>query len=600
MSLDELDVAKESIRAACAVSTTAWLEFTGAIQAKGGAIVKGPKANRYQRDISAVEQWCIENNRPCRIIGLKPRRGGSSTISVAMLHKNLSMQQKRACIIGADHTQGGNLLTMLRLMAKEDDLMDEKALIQQEKGSYPNGSTVVQVTASNPHAGVGAGFEFLLCTEFAKWSLDGVTNAEIVFSEISKCVPDLPGTVVILESTAWGASGAYFDKYQLAITFDELKAGKDGFVKVFAPWFSFEDYVREPSLEQLESAEEYTEKEMEVALRHGLSIQQVAWMRYAVRELCNRDWDIFTQDYPFDEKSAFLSSGSKRFNLQALIKMKEESKLPENQPEFGVLELNADNKPAWRRTSPDEGRWMIWEKPKAGCAYILSVDLMTGASQVSGKDPDSHAPKIWRKGYFQQGKGWVPARIVATMYGDWQEWVKNKKFKLWWDIDILEEQVWRGSVYFGGCCIAPEINMDRGLIELLKKRGANIYQREIFGKRDFMEDKALGWLTNTQTREMAIECLARGIREHGRSFDGVDIHDPFVLHEAESFIVKESGRSEASGGAHDDNILGSAIGLVLIEHATTYQVQARERMLPPDLQAHYDAKNAQGPLNQFS
>lgn len=519
---------------------------------------------------------------------------------MASLHKNLSSSRKRGCIIGGDHTQGGNLLTMLRLMALEDDLMDEKAEIMTEKGRYPNGSTVVQLTASNPHAGVSAGFEVLIATECAKWSGDGVTDAEKVLSEILKCVPNLPGTLIIIESTAWGASGAFYEKCMSAITFDELKAGKDGFVLVFAPWFAFEDYVRDPALEGMESAEDYSEKEMELAVKHNLTIRQVAWMRWSIREECRRDFSIFCQDYPFDVKSAFLSSGRKRFNLAAIEKMKEEAKLPQNQPEFGVLELSADEKPSWRPTIPDEAQWMRWEKPMPGCSYIFPVDLMTGASQVGGKDPDSHAPIIWRKGYFAKNKGWVPARIVARMMGDWAEWQKNKRYKLWWDIDILEERVWRGSLYYGGCIIVPEVNMDRGMIELLKKRGANIYQREIFNKRESIEDKALGWLTTTQTREMAIEKLAQGIREHGRSYDGVDIHCPFVLQEIEAFIVKENGRSEAAGGYHDDNVLSAAIGLTLIDHATTFQTEERARALPPDLQAHVDAMEAAGATSQYS
>jgi hypothetical protein len=243
---------------------------------------------------------------------------------------------------------------------------------------------------------------------------------------------------------------------------------------------------------------------------------------------------------------------------------------------------------------------MRFEKPRPGCQYIFPVDLMTGASQVSGKNPDSHAPIILRKGYFQQGKGWVPTRVAARMMGDWAEWVKNKRYKLWWDIDVLEEQVWRGSLYYGGCTIVPEINMDRGIIELLKQRGANIYQREIFNRREYTLDKALGWQTNTQTREMAIENLSKGIREHGRSYEGIDIYCPFCLQELEAFIVRDNGRSEASGGMHDDNTLSLAIGVTLLDHATTYQVPERERILPRDLQEHMDRWNGQSAINQYS
>jgi hypothetical protein len=226
---------------------------------------------------------------------------------------------------------------------------------------------------------------------------------------------------------------------------------------------------------------------------------------------------------------------------------------------------------------------MRWEEPREGCAYLASVDVMTGSSQVSGKDPDNHAPLVWRKGYFENGRGWVLPRLVCRLIGDWPEWERNKRYELRWDIDVLEEQVWRMSRYYGNCLIVPEMNMDRGLVELLKLRGANIYQREIFNRREMTLDKALGWMTDARTREMAIEVLAKHVREYGHSSAGVDIHCPILLAEMENFIVKENGRSEAMNGKHDDNVLSAAIGLSTIEGATVYRERVRERPLPRDL-----------------
>jgi len=155
------------------------------------------------------------------------------------------------------------------------------------------------------------------------------------------------------------------------------------------------------------------------------------------------------------------------------------------------------------------------------------------------------------------------------------------------------------SQYYGNCLIAPEMNMDRGMAELLKLRGANIYEREQFNRREQTTTGALGWVTNAQTREMAIETLARHIREYGTDGGGVDIHCPILLDELGSFIVRESGRSEAMAGKHDDNVLSAAIGLATLGGATAFRSGVRKRPLPRDLALAEVAMAAGGARAQY-
>lgn len=592
---------KEAIKLAVMWSVAAWFEAFGVIQAKGGAILRAPDllANYLQRTVSEVVEWCIEHRVPCRLLILKPRQKGCSTFSVAAFYRWLSNEVKRGCIIGGAHDQGDNLFKMLKLYAENDEFAGpNKAKVLDREARWPNGSRAVQQTARNPEAGRSGTFEALLATEVARWFEEGVANAADVLAGLLKCVPNLPGTLVILETTANGASGDFYERWQKGITFEELKAGKAGFVKIFVPWFVFEDSRRDPELESIESEADYSDKEKELAAEHGLDAWQVAWMRWAIREECKGDVDIFCQDYPFDDESAFLRSGRRRFNIGRVSKMKEAAKL--YPPDFGVFEMQGDEV-VFRTTPAEEARVMRWEQPREGCAYLESVDVMTGSSQVSGKDPDNHSPLIWRKGYFEHGRGWVPPRLVCRLIGDWLEWERNKKYELRWDIDVLEEQVWRMSRYYGDCLIVPEMNMDRGLVELLKLRlGANIYQREIFNRREQTIDKALGWTTDVRTREMAIEILAKHVREYGHGNAGVDIHDPILLAEMESFIVKENGRSEAMSGKHDDNVMSAAIGMATLEGATVYRRRSRVAPPPRDLQQAEAAMRGGAGVSQYS
>ncbi len=585
--------AKDVLKLAIMRSVAGWFEAYGTIQKKGGAIVKAPdlRANFMQREISDVVEYCRANRIPCRIISLKPRQRGSSTFYIAVCHRYLANDQKRGCVVGGAHEQGEKLFNMLKLYANNDEFGSTKAKIMDRDGRYPNGSTVTRITAASPHSGTGGTFEVLICTEVAKWAEEGVANAADYLTNLLKTVPSTDGsegTIIVLESTAYGASGDFYDRYQQAITFEELKAGKRGYVKLFFPWFKFDDCWIEPAKEGLESAADLSQKEAELAAKWGLNLGQIAFMRWAIREECKGDFDTFCQDYPFDDQSAFLKSGRCRFNIGCLAKMKEAARI--YPPTFGVFEMQGDEV-VFRTTPPAEARVMRWEQRREGCAYLESVDVMTGESQTAGEEPDNHAPLVWRKGYFENGRGWVPPRLVCRIIGDWMEWERTKKYELRWDIDILEEQVWRMSKYYGDCLIVPEMNMDRGLVELLKLRGANIYQREIFNRREQTLDKALGWMTDPRTREMAVEVLAKHIREYGHNNAGVDIHDPITIAELENFIVKGNGRSEAANGKKDDNVMSSAIGLSTIEGATVYRVQVRERPLPRDLRDAEAAMN---------
>ncbi len=142
-----------------------------------------------------------------------------------------------------------------------------------------------------------------------------------------------------------------------------------------------------------------------------------------------------------------------------------------------------------------------------------------------------------------------------------------------WDLDVLEEAIWRLANYYGGqspAMIAIEMNQDRGLTELLKKRGANLYMREQFNQRENRVTKALGFQTNEKTRENLVEKLATLVREWDSPGNGIDIWCPLALEQCENFVRKAKGRSEHADGWHDDDVLAIALGAQLIEHATLY------------------------------
>lgn len=574
----------EAIRLALNINRAARFEMYGAIKPKVGPIIKSPDliANYLQRLESDVVQYCLLNELPCRIIKLKPRQKGSSTFSVYNVFCHLSDARANGAIIGGNHMQGANLMEMLGTYATHDTFSRKnKCRVITKTADWSNGSICDQLTAKNKEAGRAGTYQCVIATEYARWAEEGVANAGDVLSGLLKCVADVPLTLIELESTANGASGDFYDRWQTAITFDELKAGKRGFVRVFAAWWQFEDSRRNPELEVDQEAVIPPDKVAEVRAKFGLDDWQIAWMQWACREECKKDFDVFCEEYPFDAESAFRTSGRRRFNVRKLDAMIERARM--FPPQFGQLDP-AEKRPVWRPCPSDEARLVRWEHPKGNARYLVSVDSMTGETQVGGKDPDNHAVGVIRAGYFEAGRGWVPPMLVARLIDDWGIWERSRKYALRWDIDVLEEQVWRLAQYYGNCMIVPEMNADRGLVELLKLRpGANIFVRRLWNQREQKEANAYGWVTDIKTREIVVENLARAVRMHGEPGEGVDIFCPITLSEMQDFVVKMNGRSEAMGGRHDDTVLQMAIGLMCLDGATTYSEPKVEIALPWDL-----------------
>lgn len=573
MSMDGL------LREACRWNTAVWMETCAKIEKKNGDVER-PTCNEYQRKLSEVIQWCHENGRPCRIVALKPRQKGSSTFSVAALYRRMQDKRGRGLIAGGAHFQGANLFKILKTYAAHDELAPKSCNVMDTEARMKNGSTIERITLANPNAGRSGTYQALVITEVAYLSEEGVANATNVLNGLLKCVPFEADTIIIQESTAKGASGDFYETFQAAVSFEEFKAGKNGYIAIFSPWFEFEDSrMADPSAEGIRSVDDYTGVELELAERHGLDMHQVAWMRWAIREECKGSFDRFQQDYPFDAETAFLKSGRGVFNAAGM--KYQESLVPLFPGQPGRVEKGGYGAWSWRPTSEDEATWVMFEKPMPGRRYLLSADTMTGEDQTGGKDPDSHGVFVIRQGYLEHGRWVEPAVVARNMcYSD------GENFGCWWNIDVLEDEIYRMSQYFGGCMIVPEMNADRGLVELLKLRGdALIYERQQFNQREGTMMNALGWMTTVKTRPMIIEGLQRGIREAGKGLicEGIQIRCPWALKQFKNFVTKASGKMEASSGHHDDDVLGIAIGFQNIDQATPYFVAERISELPRDL-----------------
>lgn len=125
-------------------------------------------------------------------------------------------------------------------------------------------------------------------------------NAATHFAGVVQAIPDLPGTEIVLESTANGVGGEFHERWQQA------EAGIGDYIAIFIPWFWQEEYQR-PAPDGFTLDDE----EWEYSEAHRLTLEQMAWRRNKIAEL--KDPALFKQEYPATAAEAFQMSGHDSF-----------------------------------------------------------------------------------------------------------------------------------------------------------------------------------------------------------------------------------------------------------------------------------------------
>lgn len=205
---------------------------------------------------------------------------------------------------------------------------------------FPKLDSEYRVETADDNAGRGMTIHNLHCSEVSRWSRGG---RDTLASLRAAVVPD---GEIVLESTANGASGVFYEEWQ--------KAEETGYTQHFFPWW-YEPSYKEDAGKKMTLP--LTDEEQDLMKRHGLSREQIAWRRTrwkVMRELAG-------QEYAEDAVSCFLASGECVFDLQAIEAATAHAAPPVE--------------------SKDNGRMLVWLPPNAVGQYIIAVDTSGGGSE---------------------------------------------------------------------------------------------------------------------------------------------------------------------------------------------------------------------------
>lgn len=484
------------------------------IRTKSGEI-KPFKLNQSQIYLHEKIEDMRERTGKVRVVVLKGRQQGMSTYTEGRFYWRTTMNRgKQAFILTHESEATTNLFTMTKRYhelntatvggtpLKPDTGKDAANALHFDK--IDSGFKVG--TAGNKAVGRGSTIQFLHGSEVAFWP-----NAEEHLKGLLQAIPDQDDTEIILESTANGVGGVYYDYVM------DAKEGKGEYELIFIPWYWQDEYKK-----VLPPDFTLTQEESQLKSLYSLTDEQLNWRREKIYEL--KGVDSFKQEYPFTVEEAFLFSGRGAFDTNWLNKAAEDCYSPDYIGEMtraGFIE-RAD------------GLFSVWEKPKPGSLYALSADIAEGLAKgdytsIDVADENGYQVAHWH-GHIAPDKA---GELIAQI-GKWY----NTAF------------------------VGVERN-NHGLTTLTKLRDVGytkLYAQEnLENVAEGDQSIRFGWLTTAKSKPMIIDHLQAVLRDGESGIASIE-----HIKEMREYIIEDNGSYNARSGAKDDRVMSYAILLEMV------------------------------------
>lgn len=271
------------------------------IKSKSGSVVPF-QWNSAQRDAHKKLERQRDLTGMVRAIFLKGRQMGVSTYTGARFYQKVSYSRGKSCFILTHEDKATqNLFSMVKRIHDHvpADFRPRDTSKNATQLIFADQDSGYAVGTAQSTGGTGRSFTFQLFhgSEVAFWR-----NAEEHFSGVIQALPEEHGTEIILESTANGVGGVFYDQWQMA------ERGESQFIPIFLPWFWMKEYRR-----AVPEGLVFSSEEMEYQELYGIDDEQMCWMHFKNIDLpggkAGRIGKLFHQEYPATAQLAFISSG---------------------------------------------------------------------------------------------------------------------------------------------------------------------------------------------------------------------------------------------------------------------------------------------------
>ena len=499
------------------------------IKTKSGTVVPF-RLNDAQRKLYAVAKRQQDAGKPVRLIILKARQLGFSTLTEGLIfHACATRKNVNALIVAHREDATANLFRMSKLFYDElpapvkpmlrasnaqELVFENPSKLRSEREARPGlRSRIRCATAGGRGIGRSDTLQCVHLSEYAFWP-DGADGKASTLAGILQAVPSLPGTMVVIESTANG-----FEDFKER--WDAAVAGENDFEPVFFAWFENPDYSM-----PVVPGTEWTPEERDLKAAYQLTDEQLQWRRWCIANNCGGSLDMFRQEYPASPGEAFLHSGTGVFDNEQIVLRLERLTSPAGRGEFTDGE--------W--TESETGAITLYELPEGGVPYVLGGD-------TAGEGSDYFTAIVIDN---------VSGRIVAKLRQKYSE-------------PEYVRQIYALGSFYNDALVAIETNFSTyPVMKLQEMEYPNQYSREREDTYTRQMKKSYGFRTDRQSRPRAIANLVEVFSSHPEW-----VTDRELLEEMLTFCYNEDHRPEALAGKHDDLVMGAAI---------TYAVRHQQRM----------------------
>ena len=519
-----------------------YIEGALKIRSKSGQIVPF-RLNRAQEKLYAVALRQQQAGKPVRIIILKARQLGFSTLTEGLIfHACATRENVNALIVTHWEDATANLFRMsklfydelsppLRPMLKTSNAQElvfenpSKSLREKERRPGLR-SRLRCATAGGKGIGRSDTLQCVHISEYAFWP-EGAEGKAATLQGILQAVPAMPGTMVVIESTANGYDD-FKDRWDAAV------AGENDFEAVFFAWYENPEYAM-PTV----PGTFWSPDEEELRARYGLTEEQMTWRRWCIANNCGGSADTFRQEYPSNPDEAFLHSGTGVFD-NALVELRRE--LAAEPPDRGRFVWAEGGESVWE--SDPRGEIKLFRLPAEGHPYVIGAD-------TAG-----------------DGSDWFTAYVLDNSTGEQVASLRRQ-----YSEPEFVRQIYALGRYYRWALLAVEANFSTYPVMKLQELGyPNQYTREREDTYTGQLQRRYGFKTDRQTRPRAIATLVEVFSNHPQWF-----RDAELLGEMLTFCYNEDHRPEALAGHHDDLVMAAAIA-----YAVRHQQSSQPAVIPPE------------------
>lgn len=580
-SADHDKVVEQLFRIRCRHDFCFWAYWLVMIKAKGGGDDVHFRLNRPQRRLVAMYERQRLANKPIRVIILKARQWGGSTVT-----------QIYMAWLQLVHRTGLNSLIISHVQPSSENIKDMfdrlmkyypvRMLYQQGTASNPNEAKLVGVgrtgttqripqrnckisigTAKSPDSCRGGDYNLVHLSEVAYWEKTKGKKPEDIVRSACSGILLKPYTMIVYESTANGTGNFFQHEY------DAAKAGTSQFESIFVPWYEIEQNTapiediaafatllyKNRNNRNVSSDREECGAYLYSLWEEGATLEAIQW--YILERTKNNDHGEMAAEAPTNDTEAFVHSGARVFDPYNVAKLKATCKPPKF---IGDVYADCDEgKDALKnlRFGEDvQGLLWIWAMPEKNESLTVTDRYLT-VVDIGGRSSKADWSVVVVFDRLFMAEGGNPT-VVAQWYGHI-------------DMDLLAWKTAQIAAFYNNSLLVIESNTlethDRErqvdgdqsafILSQLKDVYPNLYERR--RSEDEIAQGAphkYGFHTNVSTKPMIISTLVKVIREHLYTERDIRCLEEYITYEK-----RQNGSYGAIAGKHDDLLMTRAIGL---------------------------------------